>query len=183
MMSKRVVLASLLVVGTLVSGHAQPTRTAFPAIQIYDSKGQPFPLKDSLGAVTLLNFWATWCGPCRMELPELQKLYNELGGKGLVVLVIDVDGPPGEEEGVAQQLEILKPRVEAFLQRVHLALPVYFVDPRTQAQLGLDRIPFTVLLDRDGNVVQAYPGYSAAVMQDLRRLALSLLSEQRQGGK
>lgn len=183
MMNRRVVLASLLVVGTFASGHAQPARPAFPPMQIYDSKGQPFALKDSLGAVTLLNFWATWCGPCRIELPELEKLYNELGGKGLVVLAINVDGPPSAEEGVAQQLGTIKPRIDAFLQRVHLALPVYFVDPKTQAQLGLDRIPFTVLLDRGGNVVQVYSGYSAAVLQDLRQLASSLLSEQRQGGK
>ena len=56
----------------------------------------------------MLNFWATWCGPCRIELPELQKLSNELGGKGLVVLAVDVDLPPISEEGVAQQLELIQ---------------------------------------------------------------------------
>jgi len=180
---QHVAFALAMTVGSLAWGQTPPARPAFPPIQLYDSKGQPFPLKDSLGAVTLLNFWATWCGPCRVELPELEKLYNDLGGKGLVVLAINVDGPPSMEEGVTQLLESIGPRVAAFLQRVHLALPVYFVDPRTQAQLGLDRIPFTVLLDRDGNAVEAIPGYSAAVMDHLRQMASSLLSEHRQGGK
>ncbi len=177
------VLASFLIAGALAPAYAQPARPAFPPIQIYDSKGQPFTLKDSLGAVTLLNFWATWCGPCRVELPELEKLYDELGGKGLVVLAINMDGPPSAEEGVAPLLETVKPHVDAFLQRVHLGLPIYYVDPRTQAQLGIDRLPFTVLLDREGNVVEAVPGYSAAVLQNLREVALSLLSPPRQGGK
>jgi thiol-disulfide isomerase/thioredoxin len=183
MRKRHVLFASLMVVGAVASGQMQPARPAFPSIQIYDSKGQPFPIKDSLGAVTVLNFWATWCGPCRIELPELEKLYNELGGKGLVVLAINVDGPPSGDYGVTQQFEVVKPRVDAFLQRVHLAIPVYYVDPATQGQLGIDRLPFTVLLDRGGNVAQVYPGYSPDSMQNLRKLASSLLSEQRQGGK
>jgi cytochrome c-type biogenesis protein len=166
------------------AGAADP-RPAFPAIQVTDLKGQTYELKNFLGAVTVLNFWATWCGPCRMELPELQKLYNELGGKGLVVLAVDVDFPASaNEEGVAQQIEILKPRIDAFLARTGITLPVYFIDGKAQAVLGVDRIPFSVLLDREGGVVRVYPGYSAEGIKDLRQQVLGVLAERSaKGGK
>jgi thiol-disulfide isomerase/thioredoxin len=178
-------LAPLLLAAFAVSAFAAPPkeRQQFPPLEIYDLNGQPFALKDFLGAVTVLNFWATWCGPCRLELPELEKLYNELGAKGLAVLAIDVDGPPFQEEGVGHQLEMAKPRIEMFLQHTRLGLPIYVVDGRTQVELGLGSIPFTVLLDREGRAVQAYRGYSPEGMQNLRQLALGLLSEQPQGGK
>jgi thiol-disulfide isomerase/thioredoxin len=133
-----------------------------------------------------LNFWATWCGPCRIELPELQKLSNELGGKGLVVLAVDVDLPPIAEEGVAQQLELVRPRIQTFLSRAGITLPVYVIDGKTQAVLSevLQRIPLTVLLDREGEVVRMYPGYSPESFQDLRQQVLGVLAERpKQGGK
>jgi len=143
-----------------------PQRPPFPDIGLADLKGQVHSLKSFRGAVTILNFWATWCGPCKWELPELQKLSNELGGKGLVVLALNVDDTPM--------------RVERFVEYSKLTLPVFLIDGRTQGGLGIDRIPFTVLLDREGNVVRAYPGYSEEAMKDLREQTVALLGK---GGK
>lgn len=163
---------------------AEGQRPPFPAIEVSDLTGQSYPLRNVLGSATVLNFWATWCGPCRSELPELQKLYKELGGKGLVVLPIDVDLPPLSEEGVGTQLELIRPRIQEFLTTAGITLPVYLIDGATQASLGLDRIPFSVLLDKEGNVVRVYPGYSAVSMKDLREQALGVLAERpKQGGK
>ncbi|MGZ3386852.1 MAG: TlpA family protein disulfide reductase, partial [Isosphaeraceae bacterium] len=166
------------------AGAAEP-RPAFPAIEVTDLKGQTYQLKDFLGTATLLNFWATWCGPCRMELPELQKLYNEFGGKGLVVLAVDVDVPVStNEEGMAQQLEMVKPRIEVFLARTGITLPVYLIDGKTQATLGVDRIPISFLLDREGGVVRIYPGYVAEAVKDLRQQVIGVLAERSaKGGK
>jgi thiol-disulfide isomerase/thioredoxin len=185
-MGRRILSVVFLVVlaGAAAGAPADEPRPTFPAIEVSDLTGQAYPLKNFLGAVTVLNFWATWCGPCRLELAELQKVYNELGAKGLVVLAVDVDLPPISEEGVAQQLEFVRPRVQMFLSRVGVTLPVYLIDGQTQAALGLDRIPYTWLLDREGGVVQFYPGYSPESVKDLRQRALGVLAERSaKGGK
>jgi cytochrome c-type biogenesis protein len=179
------VLPALVLTATVVGAQARP---AFPAIEVSDLTGQTYPLKNFLGTATVLNYWATWCGPCRVELPELQRLYHELGGKGLVVLAVDIDLPPMAEEGVTQQLELVRPRIQTFLSRTGITLPVYLIDGATQATLGaalgLDRIPLSVLLDKDGGVVRIYPGYSTESFQDLRQQVLGVLAERpKQGGK
>jgi thiol-disulfide isomerase/thioredoxin len=120
-------------------------------------------VSDYRGAVTVVNFWATWCGPCRAELPELQKLYNELAGRGFVVLAVNVEGPQAP--------------VKLFMERMKLSLPVYFVDPQTERDLGISSLPFTVLIDRKGRVVRVYAGYSPASVADIRQLAVGLLAE------
>jgi thiol-disulfide isomerase/thioredoxin len=177
-----VVLMAGMVLARAVAAEPRPT---FPAIKLSDLSGQTYQLKDFLGTATVLNFWATWCGPCRIEMPELQKLYNELGGKGLVVLAVDVDvafDPTAEE--ASQVLPLLRQQIETFLSRTGITLPVYFIDGRTQAELGVGRIPMSVLLDREGGVVRIYAGYSAASVKDLREQILGVLAERtKQGGK
>src|SRR5512136_1243997 len=125
-MGRRVFLVVILAALAGVAAGAAPDapRPTFPAIEVSDLTGQTYPLKNFLGTATVLNFWATWCGPCRMEIPELQKLYNELGAKGLVVLAVDVDLPPISEEGVSLQLAYVRPRVQTFLSTVGVTLPV-----------------------------------------------------------
>jgi len=166
------VVAAAVAVVLLASGAApwaaEPERQAFPEIQFVDRSGSAHGLKDIRGAVTVLNFWATWCGPCRMELPALQALSNELGARGFTVLTFAVDTP--------RQL------ADRFAKEIGLALPVYFLDRETEGSLGIDRIPFTVLLDRDGKVVRIYAGFSQGGMKDLKEYALRLLSEQAPAG-
>ena len=164
---------------------AEPARPEFPAIELTDLSGQTVPLEKALGTATVLNFWATWCGPCRMEMPELQKLSNQLGGKGLVVLAVNVDvAPPPEQVGVGDLLALVKPHIEGFLKQSGITLPVFLIDGKTQAMLGLNQIPFTVLLDSKGGVVRVYPGYSAASVEDMRHQLLGLLAERSgKGGK
>ncbi len=180
--------SALVAVSAILAAAAavgEQQRPQFPAIQLHDLNGQVVELRNVLGSATVLNFWATWCGPCRLELPELQKLYNELGGKGLVMLAVDVDLPPSiDDAGVGPQLEVAKPRIDALLKHLGITLPVYVVDGKTQWELGLQNIPFTILLDRKGAVVRLYPGYSAEAVADLRTSVLGVLAERPQkGGK
>lgn len=164
-------LVLTLILGALASSApAADERIELPPIQLTDQRGHVFEVKDFVGAVTVLNFWAFWCGPCRAELPELQKLYNDLGRKGLAVIAVAVDTPP----------EMVQP----FMDRVGVSLPVAFMDKRTQMELGIDRIPYSILLDRSGKVVRAYPGYAPAIIVDLREQVGKLLAEpKKQGGK
>jgi thiol-disulfide isomerase/thioredoxin len=159
----RGLLLSLLLAGTTGAVPPPEQRTPFPAVSLRDRQGQVRPLAELLGEVTVLNFWATWCGPCRQELPELARLAAEHQGRSLQVLAINVDSPPAA--------------VEAFIAHTKLLLPVYFMDERTQSALGIDRLPFTILLDGEGRVVRVYPGYSREGMQDLKRQVKNLLGK------
>lgn len=157
----------------------------FPEIRLTDLSGQQVELSKVLGTATVIDFWATWCGPCRMELPELQKLSNEFGAKGFVVLAVDVDLPPAPDDvGVGGQLAVMKPRIESFMKATGLTLPVFLLDGPTQTMLGINQIPLSALLDRDGNVVRIYAGFSEAAMKDLRRELGGLLARPKgKGGK
>ena len=168
------------VVATLLAAQAvaAPPGKEFPNIELTDLSGQSVELKNMLGLATVLNFWATWCGPCRLEMPELAKLASEFGGRGLTVLAVDVDLPPAPQEiGVAGQLAVMKPRIESFLKSSHITLPVFLVDGRTQAELGINQIPLSVLLDREGRMVRVYAGFSGAALQDLRHELTGLLGQ------
>lgn len=170
-MKTRIVAVSLvaLLMGLVVA--AAENRPAFPQVSLTDLDGRVVQVKDFQGAVVLLNFWATWCGPCRVELPELQKLSGELGGKGLVILAVAVDTP--------------KEKVRPFMERLGITLPVFLADARTQQMLGIDRIPFSILLDREGKVAQVYAGYSAGVIEDIRRRTEAMVATPagKQGGE
>ena len=152
-------------------------RPQFPDLELLDDGGRPLALSAVIGKATVLNFWATWCGPCRVELPELQKLYNELGGKGLVVLPINVDHPALRKDTFGPDVARVRPRVEAFTSNTGLTLPMYYVDGPTQSRLGLGTIPLTFLLDRKGGVARLYEGYSSEGMRDMRELVAQLLAE------
>ena len=163
-------LLAVVSAGTAVAADTAPPRAELPDVNLISAQGSVQPLKATLGRATVLNFWATWCGPCRIELPELQELYNELAGKGVVVLAINVDSP--------------RQHVEPFLKRNNLSLPVFFLEPDAEAALAIRSLPTTVLLDADGKVVNVWAGYSEEAMRDLRGQAEGLLAQSRgRGGK
>jgi thiol-disulfide isomerase/thioredoxin len=171
-------LGAMLAAFGAASGEDLPQ---FPEIQLFDLSGQPTILSNVLGRATVINFWATWCAPCREELPELQHVYNDMAGKGLAVLAVDVDTPMLREGSLDEQLRGLRPRIDAFARGMNISLPIYVVDGRTQAQLGVETIPMTVLLDGKGRVVRVYAGFSQQGMGDLRKEAAAVLNPQ--GGK
>lgn len=113
--------------------------------------GSPYTIGEQTGKALLLNVWATWCGPCRYEIPELKKMQAELGPKGLVVVGIAVDEKPDNERDV-----------KAFVADKAIDYPVV-LDPDGGILLLLETstVPTTVLLDRRGQVVW----YSVGIVQ------------------
>lgn len=116
--------------------------TPVPATAFTDPEGGSHSLADWQGKVVLLNFWATWCAPCREEMPSLDALQAELGGEDFAVLAIAAGHNP-------------PPAVKKFLAEENIAnLPVH-LDPRQQLarEMGVMGMPVTVLIDRDGNEI------------------------------
>ncbi len=110
------------------------------------SNAPPIALSDYKGKVVLLDFWATWCPPCRYELPTLNRLQAELKDKGFSIIGMSVD------EGEADQ-------IAAAVKNLNLQYPVGRADEKVQAAYGgIRAIPTKFLLDRSGNIKHSYMG-------------------------
>ncbi|MFC3570004.1 TlpA disulfide reductase family protein [Paracoccus simplex] len=121
---------------------AQTDPTPVPATEFTDPEGGTHSLADWKGKVVLLNFWATWCAPCREEMPSLDALQAEMGGEDFEVVAIAAGHNP-------------PPAVKKFLDEEKIAnLPVR-LDPRQKLarEMGVMGMPVTVLIDRDGNEI------------------------------
>ena len=155
----RLGLRLLMTVAVLFAGvlHVGAEPTALPDVTLQTLDGKSAVTLDEFrGRTVLLTFWASWCGPCRIELPELQALYSELAGEGFVLLTINVDTIP--EVGVR------------FLDQIGVTVPVYRMHRRDLVALGINALPTNIVLDKDGLAVQVYRGYSPAVSEYIRRL-------------
>ena len=140
-MKRMIVLAAI---AALACQKVETTRSAGNPMPPYSAKlldGQPFDLAAEKGNVVLLNVWATWCGPCRFEIPELQKLHDEYGKRGFKVVGVSVDeGDPAE--------------VKQFAVDQKMRYPVVLdPDGRIANLLQTMVLPTTVLIDRNGKIV------------------------------
>src|SRR5262252_7670764 len=118
------------------------------ALSLPDTQGASQPLSQWQGKVLLVNFWATWCGPCREEMPEFVKAQRELGPKGLQVVGIAIDQPEKVRQ-FAKELELNYPALIASYETMDVAKPL------GDSLLGL---PFTMVLDRQGRVAHTQLG-------------------------
>ena len=104
-----------------------------------DLSGKAWTLKDLKGKVVMLNFWATWCPPCRKEMPDLEALYKQFEPQGLIILGVSDDDPD---------------KVRAFIQNQGTTYPV-LLDPESKVNklLHVEGIPKTFVYDREGKIV------------------------------
>ena len=130
-------LAALIMAATVAEG--QTVRPA-PPLKLRDLGGRAVRLSDYKGKVVLLNFWATWCPPCRAEMPELVKMQREYRGGGLQV--IGVTYPP---QTVAE--------VRRFTRKLKINYPVALGTKEMKSLFDQsETLPLTVIIDREGNV-------------------------------
>ncbi len=118
---------------------------AAPDLQLTDLEGRPVSLADYRGQVVLLNNWATWCPPCKAEMPTLQAYYEAHQGQGFVLIAVEA-GEPADE-------------VRAFVQQYGLTFPVW-LDPQNLSltRFRTDALPSSFVIDRSGRVRLAWTG-------------------------
>jgi cytochrome c biogenesis protein CcmG/thiol:disulfide interchange protein DsbE len=148
-----VLLAALLGAGWLVRDRFLPVDVGSraPAFTATDMEGRPVSLDDLEGEVVLLNVWATWCGPCRDEMPSMERLHRELGPKGLKIVAVSVDAGPGSASPKSQAAAHPGGDVQAFVRELGLTFTVWH-DPaggiqRTYRTTG---VPESFIIDRNG---------------------------------
>ncbi len=122
-----------------VSVRGRPTiGSPAPPFRLMDLQGKSVALSDFRGQVVLLNFWATWCGPCRVEMPAMEALYQAMHDQGLEILAVSVD-----QQGMA----VTKP----FQESMGLTFPIlHDSDYQVGLEYGARTLPMTYAIDRKG---------------------------------
>lgn len=123
-------------------------------LELKDQFGKVHTLSDYKGKVIFLNFWATWCGPCRNEMPDIQKLYEEYSAQGedAEVVILGIAGPGIGQEGSSGD-------IAGFMEENGYTYPVLMDESGEMFdQYGISAFPTTFMIDRDGNVYGYVPG-------------------------
>jgi peroxiredoxin len=140
---------------------SESSRPAAPDFSLRDVDGVVYSLRDYRGKVVFVNFWATWCPPCRREIPDLMALQNEHEGD-LVVLGISLD-----REGAA--------KVKPFVEQMGITYPILVDGDNVAASFGpFNSIPMTFVVDRDGRIAEQIIGlqskeYLHGIIEELKQ--------------
>ena len=125
-----------------------PATVPAPAWALKDVDGHPVSMAQFHGKVVILDFWATWCPPCRAEIPGFVELQQTYGDRGLVVIGVSMDqGGPAV--------------VKSFMQKFGMNYPVVMGDETiSEAFGGIEGLPTTFIIDRRGHLVDRHVGYT-----------------------
>lgn len=134
---KRLSLALLLVL-------LLPALASAASLKTLDVKGLDEVVAANKGKAIMLNFFATWCPPCRKEIPDLVKVHEKYADKGVVIIGLSVDED--------------KNAVPGFLQNLGVNYSAYMADSSVARAFGISSIPFNVFINKKGNVVLAGSG-------------------------
>ena len=134
-----------------------PGRDA-PNFSAFDLEGNPKTLDDFRERVLLVNIWATWCPPCREEMPSMQRLYREIGDDGFEILAISVDAPSGEVDAFGREGGDLR----AYADSLGLSFTVLH-DPsgKVQQTFRTTGVPESFVIDREGVIFKKVAGATA----------------------
>jgi thiol-disulfide isomerase/thioredoxin len=151
------VLVALVGAGWVMRDEFLPVEvgTEAPGFTATDLQGRPVSLDDLRGQVVLLNIWATWCPPCREEMPSMQRLHERLGSAGLRIVAVSVDAAPGriDPSGHAGG------DVAEFAQRFGLTFPIWR-DPSGSVEriYRTTGVPESFVVDRSGTIIKKVIG-------------------------
>jgi peroxiredoxin len=140
---------------------AEAINVPAPDFTLESRSGENLRLEDHRGEVVMLNFWASWCGPCRQEMPLMDGLYSRYKDLGFTILAVNVD--ENREEA------------HRFLDKVPVNYPILYDPESSVSELyEVQAMPTTVMIDRDGNARYLHygyqPGYEDEYEQQIREL-------------
>ena len=126
-----------------------------------DAKGASFKLADFFGKVIVINLWATWCGPCRREIPELVKLNKEFHSRGVEIIGLSTEDPDGSAE-----------KVRKFIQDFQIDYRIGWAPVEVGAPLmqGHQSIPQIFVISRDVRILKHFVGFSPSYASQLRQV-------------
>ncbi len=129
-----------------IANKAPAKKQPAPDWQLKDLDGNPVKQADFKGKVVILNFWATWCSPCRAEIPDFVALQKAYGAKGLAIVGVSIDeGGP----------DIVK----SFAKKAGINYPVVMADAKTRiAYGGIEVVPTTFVIDKTGKIAHIHRG-------------------------
>ena len=140
-----------------VEGEGESAPQPAPDFTVYDAEGNGITLSVLMdGKPTVLNFWASWCGPCRSEMPHIQEAYERLGGEVSFVMINMTDGQRETQESA-----------EEYMAESGWTFPIYFdLDYDAAMTYGAYSLPQTYFIDAEGRLIAAARGsMSAEVLQ------------------
>jgi len=137
---------------------------AAPDFTLKSNQGKNLRLQDLRGQVVMLNFWASWCGPCRQEMPLMDEIFKKYEKLGFTILAVNVDEDSSDADG--------------FLKSVPVTFPVlYDNDSKVSELYAVDAMPTTVMIDRDGNKRFLHRGYKEGYELDYEKQVKKLIRE------
>jgi thiol-disulfide isomerase/thioredoxin len=125
-----------------------------------DANGASFKLADFFGKVVVVNFWATWCGPCRREIPELVKLHKEFQSRGVEMIGLTSEDPSASAE-----------KVRKFIQDFQIDYRIGWATDQVSAPLmqGHTAIPQIFIISPDARILKRFVGFSPAYMSEIKQ--------------
>ncbi len=135
-----------------------------PNFTLKSRSGENLKLSEYRGEVVMINFWASWCGPCRQEMPLLEQLYTRYSPLGFTILGINVE----EDSKLAEKL----------LEEIPVNFPILFdTENAVSEKYNVVAMPSTIMVDRDGNMRYLHLGYMPGYEVDYEKQIKELIRE------
>jgi peroxiredoxin len=155
--------AAFLALPATLGAAPRPGQPA-PDFKVVSTSGQPVTLDNYRGYVLLVDFFATWCQPCRQSIPHLVEMNRKYGKQGLQVLGLSAD-----EDGERP--------VRAFASQYRINYPLALAGDTTTADFGIRSVPVMFVVNRKGMIVEVYRGFSDEMGRSMEQLIKRLLAE------